>query len=333
MEDSAFHLLDGSKSTSTDASALELEQLKDRYSRMESENLDKIFALTQLIGELQRTLASQTQKSEEDADEQAALVKEFEKRSELVETVNLSELFKLESQLEEKKAHITRLQAMLSSKEAEMEQNFKERTQGMQKELERLQAEETQLTAANQRMRKELANKNEEIDKREAFEGDQQLYVERLHSASTENRTLKEKLEASSAQFHAAQQEISSLNTQVAQLFEHLRVGKAEITRLLREQEANALAEVPVLREKVAELHETIADQEQKLENAVKIGLALVERSKAQQQENIQLREELEARDEDSLEVQGAVSRLRKLTADSAQQALEMRAKLNNSKY
>ena len=228
------------------------------------------------------------------------MTRELEKQLKLVESLkqqlkaqtesnfasNQQEIFNLEGQLEDKKALITRLQHKLSSKEAEMEQNFQERTQAMQEELERLQAAKEHLTTVNQQISKKLAVQDKEIHELSEWGEDQARHLTRLHGASTQNRSLSEELAERTAQLSSAEQQISKLTAKVAKLTEFLEAGMAEITKLRREQEENTSEEVPVLLQKIEE-------QEQLLVQAATYGKALLEQNELLQEENADVREEL----------------------------------------
>ncbi|HEY5235226.1 MAG TPA: hypothetical protein VIJ14_03515, partial [Rhabdochlamydiaceae bacterium] len=307
MENSPFHLLDGSRSASVDPSALELEELKERFSRVEAERLEtmeaqsrQILELSQGIRALQSALAEQTEKTEESEHERAALAKELEKQTKAVAALreklraqtetnfasNEQEVFRLEYELQKKKDHVALLQHKLSSKEAEMEHNFKERTQAMQEELERLLAAKKQLTTGNQQMSKKLEAQVKEIRELSEWGEDQAQHLTQLHGASIKNRILSENLAERTGQLSSAEQQISQLTAKVAKLTEYLEAGMAEITKLRRAQEENASDEVPVLLDKIAE-------QEQLLQQAGTIGKALLERNQFLEEENAAVREEL----------------------------------------
>ena len=316
----------------------ELERMRDANLELDEAYRREIGEKALLISQLQSALSSQTEQSEANADKRAELEQQIERqegvianlrkrleaqRQEAAATIQKA-ILGLEYKLDQKQAHVELLQARQPMRERELEQSFQERTQNMRADIDRLEALKKQLATDNQRMRSQLAAQEIEIRKLKEWDADSSQYISKLGSASIQNRSLRQELEERTAQLTSAEEQILTLTAQVEKQAEWFNAGMAEITRLRLEQQENGTDQIPVLRE-------TIAEQEKLLVETAKYGKKLLERNELLQEENAEVREELQTLLEVRSDLRGAMSRVGQELAKSAQLARAIGAKHNST--
>ncbi len=279
----------------------EVSRLREANIELEETYRIEMQQQTDLIRQLQSTLASETQKSEKNGDKRASLERQIEKqegvianlrkrldaqRQQTTATIQKA-ILGLQQKLDQKQGHVEYLQARQAVRIRELEQGFQESTQYMEEELDRLQAVKKQLTTANQQMSKKLADQEKEIRELTEWENDQSQEISRLYPASIHNRSLRQELEESTAKLASAEKQISGLEAKIERHNDWFEAAKAEIIKLRREIEENTSEDGPML---VAEIER----QEQLLKQAGTMGKALIEQNALLQEENAALKEDLD---------------------------------------